>query len=104
MTPFLILENLSCRLRLTNMDFKKVSDLLNKYREILPSDKIIKDAVIYVSSSFDINLKKENIKVGRGIVYINSDFITKSKIFVNKAEILMELKNILRKKTPRDII
>ncbi|MFA5838723.1 MAG: hypothetical protein WC849_02190 [Candidatus Paceibacterota bacterium] len=86
------------------MDFKKISDLLNKYREILPSDKITKDAVIYVSSNFGVDLKKENIKISRGIIYINSDFITKSKLFVNKIEIMNGLKNILGKKTPRDII
>lgn len=86
------------------MNFKKISDLLNKYREILPSDKIIKDAIIYVSSNFGIDLKKENIKISRDVVYINSDFITKSKLFVNKIEIMRELKNILSKKTPKDIV
>lgn len=86
------------------MDFKKISELLSRYKDILPSDKIIKDAVIYVSSNFGVDLKKENIKISRGVVYINSDFITKSKLFVNKIGIMRELKNILGKKTPTDII
>ncbi|MBU3968988.1 hypothetical protein KJ991_02110 [Patescibacteria group bacterium] len=86
------------------MDFKNISDLLDKYKNILPSDRIIKDALVSVSSGFGIELKKENIKISRGVVYINSDFITKSKIFVNKIEIMKGLKEVLGKKTPKDII
>lgn len=86
------------------MDFKNISDLLDKYKNILPSDRIIKNALVSVSSGFGIELKKENIKISRGVVYINSDFITKSKIFVNKIEIMKGLKEVLGKKTPKDII
>lgn len=86
------------------MDFKNISDLLDKYKNILPSDRIIKDALVSVSSGFGIELKKENIKISHGVVYINSDFITKSKIFVNKIEIMKGLKEVLGKKTPKDII
>ncbi|MEK7652771.1 MAG: hypothetical protein AAB334_02390 [Patescibacteria group bacterium] len=86
------------------MDFKNISTLLEKYKNILPSDRIIKDALIFVSSNFGIKLEKENIKISRGMVYINSDFTTKSKIFVNKTEIMKGLKEILGKKTPKDII
>lgn len=86
------------------MDFKILSDLLKKYKDILPSDKIIKDALISVLFEFGIELKKENIKISRGIVYIRSDFTTKSKIFMNKIEIMKSIKKILGKKTPKDII
>lgn len=86
------------------MDFKKISELLNKYKDIIPSEKTIKEAIISVFSKFGVDLKKENIKMNRDVVYINSDFTTKSKLFVNKLEIMRELKNVLGKKTPKDII
>jgi len=86
------------------MNLKNTSDLLDKYKNILPSDGVIRDALISVSSGFDIELKKENIKISRGVIYINSDFTTKSKVFVNKTEIIKGLKNILGKKTPKDIM
>lgn len=86
------------------MDFKNISILLEKYKNILPGDKTIKDALISVVSGFGIEIKKENIKISREMIYINSDFTTKSKIFVNKIEIMKGLREILGKKTPRDVI
>ncbi|TSD03167.1 MAG: hypothetical protein Athens071416_228 [Parcubacteria group bacterium Athens0714_16] len=86
------------------MDFKNISVLLEKYKNILPGDGVVKDALISVLSIFGIELKKENIKISRGLVYINCDFTTKSKIFVNKIEIMRSLREVLGKKTPVDII
>jgi len=86
------------------MSFKNISDLLIKYSNFLPQDRIIKDAIICVSSNFGIDLKKEEIEIKHGVVYLKTDFTTKSKIFVNKTNIMIELKKILTKKTPKDIV
>lgn len=81
-----------------------LSELLSKYKNLVPTDSIKKEAVIEViSKCFQIDLEKKDISLSNNIIYLKTSTKLKSEIFMHKKEILRQLKEILAKDYPGDI-
>ena len=83
---------------------KLLSDLLSKYRNLIPTDSLKKEAVIEViMKCFNINLEKKDISLSNNIIYLKTSTKLKAEVFIHKAEILRDLKEILKQNTLKDI-
>lgn len=81
-----------------------LSDLLAKYKNLVPTDSIKKEAVIEVISKvFQIDLQKTDISLSNNIIFLKTSSKLKAEVFMNKTSIMRDLKKILQQNTPRDI-
>lgn len=83
-----------------------IGNFLEKFRNITPPDKFVKDVLIdVVKETANIDIEKENLDVRNGVIFISIDSIIKNEIFLKKAEIMKNLTEKLKKykKTIRDI-
>jgi len=81
-----------------------LSDLLSKYKNIVPTDSLKKEAVIEViDKMFDLKLEKKDVSVSNNIIYLKCSTKLKSEIFIHKTEILKKLSDILSREAPKDI-
>ena len=83
---------------------KSLSDLLSKYKDLIPTDSLIKEAVVEVMDKmFDVKLDKKDITVSRGVIYLKTSNTVKMEILIHKREIMKKLEEILVKNPPKDI-
>jgi len=81
-----------------------LSSLLEKYKNIVPTDSLKKEAVIEViSKCFQINLEKKDISLSNNVIYLKTSSKLKSEVFMHKIMILKNLKDILKQNAPNDI-
>jgi len=83
-----------------------ISNYLEKFKKITPPNKFIKDVFIgVVKNTTNIILKKDDIDIRNGIIFISTDQIIKNEIFLQKNKIMKYFtKNINNyKKTIRNI-
>jgi len=83
---------------------KSLGDLLSRYKNIVPTDSLKKEAAIEViDKMFDLKLEKKYVSVSNNIIYLKCSTKLKSEVFIHKTEILKKLSEILGKNPPRDI-
>ncbi|PIT96529.1 hypothetical protein COT82_02735 [Candidatus Campbellbacteria bacterium CG10_big_fil_rev_8_21_14_0_10_35_52] len=83
-----------------------ISNFLEKFKNITPPNKFIKDIFIsVVKNTTNILLKKNDLDVRNGTIFISTDPIIKNEIFLQKDEIMKQIvKNLNKyKKTIRDM-
>lgn len=83
-----------------------ISSFLEKFKNITHPDKFIKDEFIGVAKDIlGINIKKENIAVRDGKIFLSVDPIVKNEIFLRKEAVLENLKERLKiyKKTIKSL-
>ncbi|MFA5095522.1 MAG: hypothetical protein WC447_02605 [Candidatus Paceibacterota bacterium] len=83
----------------------EIKDLLLHFNKILFSEEIKKNSIIDILYQvIGVKIKSEDIKIKNNTVYLNIKPIYKNEIFLKKDQIFLKLKEILGKKTPRDIV
>jgi hypothetical protein len=83
----------------------EIKDLLEKFGNILLKEELKKEAVREViAKAINFPIKKEDIKIKKGIIYLNIKPIYKNEIFLKKDQILKELEEALGQKSPQKII
>ena len=81
-----------------------IKDLLLRFSGILLSEEIKKEAVRNViSKTIRMPIKKEDIKIKNGTIYLNIKSIYKNEIFLKRDKIFSLLKEALGRKSPQDI-
>lgn len=83
-----------------------ISNFLEKFKNITPPDKFVKDVLISVVKEVaNIDIEKDNIDVRNGTIFISVDPIIKNEIFLRKSEIMQNLTEKLKeyKKVIREI-
>ncbi len=81
-----------------------LKELLSKYKNLVPTDSLKKEAVIEViSKCFKINLEKKDISLSNNIIFLKTSTKLKSEVFIHKKDILRDLKEILKQNAPQDI-
>ena len=86
--------------------FRDISSFFDKFLNIIPPDRFIKEVFIAVVSDIvGLTLQVRQVSVQGSILYVNADYTIKSEIILNKAKILQALSEKLRthKKMPKDI-
>ena len=82
----------------------EIKNLLLNFRNILLSGEagkgLILDAIKEIAG---IQIKKEEIEIKNGILYLNIKPIYKNEIFMKRNQILVKLKESLGKKSPTEI-
>ena len=82
----------------------EIKDLLNKFDNLLLSEKIKKDTIGDVLlKTVGISIKPEDIKIQNTSIYLKIKPIYKNEIFLNKENISKELEKSLSGKIPKDI-
>ena len=82
----------------------EIKDLLLNFRNILLTEDFKKDLIIKVIHSVvDIQLKREDIKIKNGVLYLNTKPIYKNEIFIKQKEVLSILRQELDRKAPFEI-
>ncbi len=82
----------------------EIKDLLSKFSKLFNSLGMKNDLIAETISSISkINVKKEEIEVKSGTIYLNIKPIYKNEIFKKKEEILSILKSTIDKNPPTDI-
>jgi len=81
------------------MDLIKV--FLEKYKKLTNNHNLLRDIIIdSINNEIGLLLKKEDIKILNNIVYIKTNPILKSEIFINKEKII----NSINKNLPTGVI
>ncbi|PIR68367.1 hypothetical protein COU49_01465 [Candidatus Nomurabacteria bacterium CG10_big_fil_rev_8_21_14_0_10_35_16] len=82
----------------------EIKDLLLNFRNILLTEDLKKDLIIKIIFSIaGIQLKREDVKIQNGVLYLSTKPIYKNEIFIKQKEILSNLKQELGKKSPIEI-
>jgi len=82
----------------------EIKDLLSKFSNTLLKEEMKKELIREtISKTINFQIKKENIKIKNGVVYLNIKPIYKNEILLKKDKIIFELERVLGKKTPKDI-
>jgi hypothetical protein len=77
--------------------------LLLNFKNILVSESAKKEEILrIISREIKIDLKKEDIQIKNGVVFLNIKPIYKNEIFLKKDKIFSKLKDTLGKRAPRD--
>ena len=79
----------------------EIKDLLSKFHNVLLGEEIKKETIRNIlSKAINYEIKGEDIKIKKGVIYLNIKPIYKNEIFLKKDEIFAELKNLLDQKAP----
>jgi len=82
----------------------EIKDLLLNLRNLLLTEDSKKPLIIdIILKATGLELKKENLEIKGGVLYLNIKPIYKNEIFIKKDEILSQLKQKLDKKAPLEI-
>jgi hypothetical protein len=81
----------------------EIKDLLLKFNRILLSEEIKKELIQEVIlKTIKIPIKKEEIKIKNGTVFLKIKPIYKNEIFINRDKIFLEMEKVFGKKMPKD--
>ena len=83
----------------------EIKDLLLKFGNIILKEETKKDLIrTTISEAINYDINSEDIKIKKGVIYLNIKPIYKNEIFLKKEEIFNKLKSLLDKKAPKKII
>ena len=79
----------------------EIKDLLERFGNILLKEESKKELIREtISKAINYEIKSEDIKIKKGIIYLNIKPIYKNEIYLKKNEIFNELRELLSKKAP----
>ncbi len=82
----------------------EIKDLLSNFSNILLKEEIKKDSIRdIISQAINLKIKREDIEIKNGTIYLNIKPIYKNEIFLKQEEILLKLKEVFNKKSPQNI-
>ena len=82
----------------------EIKDLLNRFSDILLSEKIKLESISrIISEVIGVEIKKEQVKIKNGVIYLDVKHIYKNEIFLKKEKIFIKLEEAFGKKAPRNI-
>lgn len=82
----------------------EIKDLLSRFTKILLKEEFKKDAIAQIIGEvIDLKIKKEDIAIKNGIIYLNIKPIYKNEIFLKQEKIFSKLKEVFNDKTPSNI-
>lgn len=82
----------------------EIKNLLLNFRNLLLSGEVKKGLILEVIKKITgVLIKKEEIEVKNGILYLNTKPIHKNEIFMKQDQVLAELKESFGKKSPTEI-
>ena len=82
----------------------EIKDLLNRFNNLLLSEKIkIESTRKILSSAVGIKINKQNIKIKNNVIYLDIKPIYKNEIFLKQDQIFLKLKEAFGKKAPKNI-
>ncbi len=80
----------------------EIKDLLLRFGNILLKEEGKKDLIrTTISEIINYDIKSEDIKIKKGVIYLNIKPIYKNEIFMKQDEIFEKLKDLLDKKAPQ---
>ena len=83
----------------------EIKDLLLKFGNILLKEELKKELIREtISKAIGYEIKSEDVKIKKGVIYLNIKPIYKNEIYLKRDEIFNELKNLLDKKAPEKFI
>ena len=83
----------------------EIKDLLEKFGNILLKEELKKSLVREtISKAINFQISPEDIKIKKGIIYLNIKPIYKNEIFLKKDQITQALEKSLGKKSPKKIM
>lgn len=83
----------------------EIKDLLLKFGDLLLKEELKKDLIReIISKAINLPIKTEDIKIKKGIVFLNIKPIYKNEIILKKDEILIAFKKAIGEKAPEKII
>ena len=83
----------------------EIKDLLLKFQNTLLGEEIKKETIrSVISGAINFQIKKEDIEIKKGVLYLNIKPIYKNEIFLKKDEIMSKLNESLGKKSPEKIV
>ena len=83
----------------------EIKDLLLRFGNILLKEESKKELIREtISKAINYNIKSEDIKIKKGVIYLNIKPIYKNEIYLKKDEIFQELKELLSQKAPEKFI
>jgi len=79
----------------------EIKDLLAKFGNLLLKEELKKELIREtISKAINYEIKGEDIKIKKGVIYLNIKPIYKNEVFLKKEEIFAELKSVLSQKAP----
>ena len=82
-----------------------IGDFLKRFRNIEPSDAYIKDAFIaVVKELFNEEIKREEMEVQKGTIYLRVHPALKSEVYIKKTRTIELINKRLEKKIVKNII
>lgn len=83
----------------------EIKDLLLRFNSLLVSEEIkISSLIEAIKELTNITIKKEEVKIKGGTVYLSIKPIYKNEIFLKKEKIISKITESLGKKAPKDIL
>ena len=83
----------------------EIKDLLLKFGNILLKEELKKEIIREtISKAINFEIKPKDLKIKKGIIYLNIKPIYKNEIFFKKEEIFKKLEESLGKKSPEKIM
>jgi hypothetical protein len=84
---------------------KKIGDLVERFKNFVPPEKILKEIIIdAIKDVAGVNLSLKEIEINHSNARLKTSSIKKSQILIKKEKVLEALSIKLGKKSPRDII
>ncbi len=82
----------------------ELKDLLSRFSGLLQSGESKTESVReIIKKATNLDIKKEDIKIKDGIIYLNIKPIYKSEIYLKKDRIIEEMEILFGKKSPSNI-
>ncbi len=81
-----------------------ISSLLQKFSSITPPDESVRKEVVGIlESQYHILLDMKDVRVQKGVVYLETSPLIKTEIMMRKKDILAKLAQTLSDSAPQDI-
>jgi hypothetical protein len=81
-----------------------ISSLLKKFTSITPPDESVRKEVVRIlESQYRISLDMKDVRVQKGVVYLETSPLIKTEVVMRKEELLSLLQKSLGNSAPRDI-
>lgn len=82
----------------------EIKDLLARFEKILTGGEIKKELIVdIVAEITGVIIKKEDLKLQNGVLYLNIKPIYKNEIFIKKEKLLSRLESAFGQKAPKDV-
>ncbi len=82
----------------------ELKDFFLKFKNVLLGEEIKKETIrSIISEVAGVSIKKEEIEIKNGTIYLDIKPVYKSEIFLKKEKILSRLEEALTKRSPKDL-